>query len=634
MKCGVHVGAQCLLLFVTIGWTWGQSPTTQNTNFTRPIFNCGGHLVSDSGFLGSEDFPSYYKPNRKCTWYITVPVDHVVMLSFRIFDLEADPRCRYDYVDVYNGHSYTVQKLGRFCGTFRPGALISTSNTMMIEMVSDSSTGGRGFLAYFSGGKPHVDEHQFCGGRLMKPEGSVKTPNWPETNYPAGISCSWHITVEPNMVIEVRFEKFDLEGDSYCRYDYVAFFNGGETDDSRRIGRYCGDVVPENIVTNGNELLVQFVSDLSVTSDGFMAHYKSIPRGSKPPTVASDVGPGPRVDAIPTSPVRPTPKPKHRPAKPAIKPTTKPRVKASAKPTSRPKPVKLTPKPKLPPKAGSKPTPNPGTKPILKPGAKPGTKPTPKPGTKPGTKPIPKPSAKPSIKPTPKPATKPVVKPSPKPGTKLVVKPSPKPGTKLGAKPTPKPGVKPTPKPGTKTGTKLSPKSGTNPVPKAGSKIKIKPDRKPKPKVIAGMSKPGQNRTGTVVKRPGEHKKPPPLNPACAQVCKANNTLPTTLCSSEFVITGKVTALAPGSKGSVNITVSLLKAFKAGRLNAAQTGKAKTVKLLSICKNCPLLRRGMTYILTGHVDSDGNGHLEPSSFTTPYKAAQQKLLAKLTSQKC
>lgn len=163
---------------------------------------------------------------------IQVPESHVVMISFRLFDLEADPTCRYDYLDVYNGHSRLVQKLGRFCGTFRPGALISTSNTMMLEMVSDEATGGRGFLAYFSAGKPHMEgvdmegslpsalvfclepkasslsscgggvstEDQFCGGRLTKAQGSVKTPNWPNSNYPAGISCSWHISVEPNNV--------------------------------------------------------------------------------------------------------------------------------------------------------------------------------------------------------------------------------------------------------------------------------------------------------------------------------------------------------------------------------------------------------------------------------------------------
>lgn len=79
------------------------------------------------------------------------------MLSFRLFDIEADPTCRYDYLDVFNGHSRSVQKLGRFCGTFRPGALISTSNTMMLELVSDDATGGRGFLAAFHAGKPHME---------------------------------------------------------------------------------------------------------------------------------------------------------------------------------------------------------------------------------------------------------------------------------------------------------------------------------------------------------------------------------------------------------------------------------------------------------------------------------------------
>ncbi|KAJ8342122.1 hypothetical protein SKAU_G00320500 [Synaphobranchus kaupii] len=307
MKCRVSTWISSLCLLLLLGWEQVQSQNTERTNSTRPVFLCGGHLVSDSGFVGSEGFPSYYKPDSKCTWYITVPEGNVVMLSFRIFDLEADPLCRYDYVDVYNGHSYTMQKLGRFCGTFRPGALMSTSNTMMVEMASDSGTGGRGFVAYFNGGKPHVDEDQFCGGRMTKPQGSVKTPNWPEKNYPAGISCSWHITVEPDMVIEVKFEKFDLEPDSYCRFDYVTFFNGGEKDDSRRIGRYCGDRLPGDIVTNGNELLVQFVSDLSVTSDGFMASYSSIPRGSKVPTM----GGGRRVVVKPLLPKR-----KNRPQNP------------------------------------------------------------------------------------------------------------------------------------------------------------------------------------------------------------------------------------------------------------------------------------------------------------------------------
>lgn len=78
----------------------------------------------------------------------------VVVLNFRFLDLESDNLCRYDHVDVYSGH-VSGQRLGRFCGTFRPGALISTGNKMLIQMVSDANTAGSGFLAVFSAANPH-----------------------------------------------------------------------------------------------------------------------------------------------------------------------------------------------------------------------------------------------------------------------------------------------------------------------------------------------------------------------------------------------------------------------------------------------------------------------------------------------
>ncbi|KAM9455381.1 procollagen C-endopeptidase enhancer a [Clarias gariepinus] len=273
------VSSAGLLLLLVFGWTHSQT-----TNYTRPEFKCGGNLDKESGFVASENFPLFYKPNSNCTWYITVPEGQVVKLSFRIFDLEADSLCRYDFLDIYNGHSNMAQKLGRFCGTFRPGMLISTSNTLMLHMESDSTSGGRGFLGQYTGADPRLNEVQFCGGQLTKPQGSIHTPNWPEKNYPSGISCSWLITVDPDKVIEVRFDKFDLEPDTYCRFDYVTFYNGGERDDSRLIGKYCGDKVPEPILTNSSILLVQFVSDQSVTSDGFIASYSSVPRGYSPQT--------------------------------------------------------------------------------------------------------------------------------------------------------------------------------------------------------------------------------------------------------------------------------------------------------------------------------------------------------------
>ncbi|MEQ2166662.1 Procollagen C-endopeptidase enhancer 2 [Goodea atripinnis] len=120
----------------------------------RPIFTCGGNITGESGVIGSQGYPGVYPPNTKCVWRITVPEGKVVILSFRFIDLESDNLCRYDYVDVHSGHA-KGQRLGRFCGTFMPGALVSTDNKMLLQMVSDANTAGSGFLAVFSAAHPH-----------------------------------------------------------------------------------------------------------------------------------------------------------------------------------------------------------------------------------------------------------------------------------------------------------------------------------------------------------------------------------------------------------------------------------------------------------------------------------------------
>ncbi|KAM6260962.1 procollagen C-endopeptidase enhancer 2 isoform 2-T2 [Spheniscus humboldti] len=256
----------------------------------RPTFTCGGVVSGESGFIGSEGFPGVYPPNSKCTWKITVPEGKVVVLSFRYLDLESDNLCRYDFVDIYNGHA-NGQRIGRFCGTVKPGALVSNSNKMLVQMTSDANTAGSGFIAKFSAAEPHERGDQYCGGRLEKPSGSFQTPNWPERDYPAGVTCSWHIVAPKNQLIELKFEKFDVERDNYCRYDYVAVFNGGEIDDAKRIGKYCGDSPPAPILSERNELLIQFLSDLSLTADGFIAHYKfrpkKLPTTTVPPTTTT-----------------------------------------------------------------------------------------------------------------------------------------------------------------------------------------------------------------------------------------------------------------------------------------------------------------------------------------------------------
>lgn len=406
------------------------------------------------------------------------------------------------------------------------------------------------------------------------------------------------------------------------------------------------------IVTNGNELLVQFVSDLSVTSDGFLAHYSSVPRRTRTPTSTGDFIYGPRTTSIPQKPSKPT-KPSPKP-KPALKPTKKTPVKIPLKPPPR----KPATKPPARPTAKAKPA-----KPTRKTLVKKPTKPTAKPGVKPTPKPAAvKPTLRARIKPKPTPKANATLKPRPKPAKK--------PTSKTGVQPTVKPKVRPkaTPKPGVKTTLTKKPlpsKKGEW----GGKNRRVSPD--------------GVNRIST---RGACAPTASPASPPCTQPCKRTGTLQSSYCAHDFgervhfslqtssvcdttdvsfcwfplfppVITGKVTALLPGP-GSAKVEVSLIKNYKSGRLNVTKSGPATSVTLTSACKRCPgltkgavqpsntthrpffhvlksfSLRSGLNYVLMGNVDAQGHGVLSPASFALLYKPVHAKALAVLSRRGC
>ena len=76
------------------------------------------------------------------TWNIEVAPGQRIKLTFESFDLEAHSDCRYDYVQISN--EYSQQK---YCGSRKPGPIISPGNTMTVTFHSDGSENGNGFKA-------------------------------------------------------------------------------------------------------------------------------------------------------------------------------------------------------------------------------------------------------------------------------------------------------------------------------------------------------------------------------------------------------------------------------------------------------------------------------------------------------
>ncbi|KAM4618132.1 embryonic protein UVS.2-like [Discoglossus pictus] len=119
------------------------------------LYNCGAcsTLLPDSkGTLMSANYPSNYPANTSCVWLIRAPSNQV-FLQFNAFDVQSSPGCVSDYVKVYDGATRSSPVLlDRACGTGQLPSLVSSTNMMLLEFVSDKDTVATGFKAAYSTG--------------------------------------------------------------------------------------------------------------------------------------------------------------------------------------------------------------------------------------------------------------------------------------------------------------------------------------------------------------------------------------------------------------------------------------------------------------------------------------------------
>ncbi|XP_059895372.1 tumor necrosis factor-inducible gene 6 protein [Gadus macrocephalus] len=110
-----------------------------------------------------------------------------------------------------------------------------------------------------------------CGGILTEPERQIRTPGYPE-EYEDGQICYWHIRVRYGERVRLHFLDFDLEDDTSCMADYLEVYDSYD-DITGFAGRFCGDDLPDDIISSGNVMTLKFLSDASVTAGGFQMQY-------------------------------------------------------------------------------------------------------------------------------------------------------------------------------------------------------------------------------------------------------------------------------------------------------------------------------------------------------------------------
>ncbi|BHF73904.1 Bone morphoproteintic protein 1 [Sparganum proliferum] len=229
------------------------------------VAECGEYLKADQGTFTSPKYPNWCPPNLKCDWKIEVPVGFSINLLLRgSLNLEQS-RCKYEYIEVYDGPSRSSPMLQKLCGHDLPTTLGSTNNTMTLRFVS----GGRKEERTLEGS--FIKEAD-CGGNLIGEQGNFTSPGYP-SKYPPNFKCVWKIEVPVEFSVVLTFDSFDLEWQWHCERDYIEIFDG-PLESSPLLGKLCGSDIPAPINSTTNTMTVRFITDRSRQEKGFAATFK------------------------------------------------------------------------------------------------------------------------------------------------------------------------------------------------------------------------------------------------------------------------------------------------------------------------------------------------------------------------
>ncbi|XP_075697140.1 scavenger receptor cysteine-rich domain-containing protein DMBT1-like [Rhinoderma darwinii] len=251
------------------------SYTTQISAFGPPerndTFTCGGILTESYGRITSPLYPSFYPLNIHCTWEIRSAPNTVIQLNFPSIDLESYGNCTYDSVTIYDGPA-GGSLLGRICQS-RKHTFYSSSNVMTVVFVTDGSVQNDGFEAYYNTSTTKNSMSEKCGGILTTLQGifnSSRTAS-PDSDY-----CVWHINVDNNYKIHLKFSDLQMKNSLSCQSYSLSVYDGSPQG-SPLLGQLC-ETTARDFTSSSNSISIVYNKIHDDTDSGleFSASYYTV----------------------------------------------------------------------------------------------------------------------------------------------------------------------------------------------------------------------------------------------------------------------------------------------------------------------------------------------------------------------
>jgi Peptidase C10 family/Spi protease inhibitor/Secretion system C-terminal sorting domain/CUB domain len=201
-----------------------------------------------------------YQNNANCSWLIqpSTPVDYIT-IEF----IEISTESTNDIITIYEGATTSSPVVGTYSGSTLPSVMNVNGTAALVTFTSNGSTVNSGWkISYYS--RPT----DFCENltQLTAPSGDIDDGSG-AYEYANTTVCRWQITPPGMQQIILYFDAFDLgSGDIVRVYD---------AQNQILLDEFTGSVIPSAVVCNATSMQVQFITDPSITADGFEAHYTS-----------------------------------------------------------------------------------------------------------------------------------------------------------------------------------------------------------------------------------------------------------------------------------------------------------------------------------------------------------------------
>ncbi|XP_075044459.1 astacin-like metalloendopeptidase [Mixophyes fleayi] len=113
-----------------------------------------------------------------------------------------------------------------------------------------------------------------CSSVLSANQGVFSSASYP-SDYPNNYNCTWLLR-SPRLQVNLQFLAFDVQPSAGCSADYIRVFDGPSRLSPLLLDKSCGTGQLRSLASSSPEMLVEFVTDGSVTATGFKASYITV----------------------------------------------------------------------------------------------------------------------------------------------------------------------------------------------------------------------------------------------------------------------------------------------------------------------------------------------------------------------